>query len=119
MCELSVISWFTTAASLFNPLIVDGQIRGGVVHGIGNVLFERMIYDEAGQPLTTTYGDYFLLLASEMPSIEIHHMETPSPRNPIGVKGAGEGGTISRLSRTRWGQMARLFQFTQFHRNRW
>ncbi|MCA6108283.1 xanthine dehydrogenase family protein molybdopterin-binding subunit [Bradyrhizobium cenepequi] len=79
---------------LINPLIVDGQIRGGVVHGIGNALFERMIYDEAGQPLTTTYADYFLPLASEMPPIEIHHVETPSPRNPIGVKGAGEGGTI-------------------------
>lgn len=79
---------------LINPLIVDGQIRGGVVHGIGNALFERMIYDEQGQPLTTTYGDYFLPMASEMPPIEIHHMETPSPRNPIGVKGAGEGGTI-------------------------
>jgi carbon-monoxide dehydrogenase large subunit len=79
---------------LINPLIVDGQIRGGVVHGIGNALFERMIYDEQGQPLTTTYGDYLLPMASEMPPIEIHHMETPSPRNPIGVKGAGEGGTI-------------------------
>ena len=81
-------------AVLINPAIVDGQIRGGVVHGSGNALFERMIYDEAGQPLTTTYADYFLPLASEMPPIEIHHMETPSPRNPIGVKGAGEGGTI-------------------------
>lgn len=79
---------------LINPLIVDGQIRGGVVHGIGNALYERMVYDEAGQPLTTTYADYFLPLASEMPPVEIHHMETPSPRNPIGVKGAGEGGTI-------------------------
>lgn len=79
---------------LINPLIVDGQIRGGVVHGIGNALFERMIYDDAGQPLTTTYADYLLPMATEMPQIEIHHMETPSPRNPIGVKGAGEGGTI-------------------------
>jgi carbon-monoxide dehydrogenase large subunit len=79
---------------LINPLIVDGQIRGGVVHGIGNALFERMCHDEAGQPLTTTYADYLLPAASEMPDIEIHHIETPSPRNPIGVKGAGEGGTI-------------------------
>ncbi len=79
---------------LINPLIVDGQIRGGVVHGIGNALYERMRHDEAGQPLTTTYGDYLLPAASEMPDIEIHHIETPSPRNPIGVKGAGEGGTI-------------------------
>jgi carbon-monoxide dehydrogenase large subunit len=79
---------------LINPQVVDGQIRGGVVHGIGNALYERMRHDEAGQPLTTTYGDYLLPAASEMPDIEIHHIETPSPRNPIGAKGAGEGGTI-------------------------
>ena len=79
---------------LINPLIVDGQIRGGVVHGIGNALFERMVHDENGQPLTTTYGDYLLPMASEMPTIEIHHIETPTSRNPLGVKGAGEGGTI-------------------------
>ncbi len=79
---------------LINPLVVDGQIRGGVVHGIGNALYERMVYDETGQPLSTNYGEYLLPLATEMPDIEIHHVETPSPRNPIGVKGAGEGGTI-------------------------
>ncbi len=79
---------------LINPMLVDGQIRGGVVHGIGNALFERMIYDESGQPLTTNYGEYLLPLATEMPRIEIVHMESPSPRNPLGVKGAGEGGTI-------------------------
>jgi carbon-monoxide dehydrogenase large subunit len=79
---------------LINPLVVDGQIRGGVVHGIGNALYERMVYDETGQPLSMSYGEYLLPLATEMPDIEIHHIETPSPRNPIGVKGAGEGGTI-------------------------
>lgn len=79
---------------LINPLIVDGQIRGGVIHGIGNALYERMIYDEDGQPLTASYADYLLPIATEMPNVEIHHIETPSPRNPIGVKGAGEGGTI-------------------------
>jgi carbon-monoxide dehydrogenase large subunit len=79
---------------LINPLVVDGQILGGVVHGIGNALYERMVYDQAGQPLSTNYGEYLLPLAPEMPDIEIHHIETPSPRNPIGVKGAGEGGTI-------------------------
>jgi carbon-monoxide dehydrogenase large subunit len=79
---------------LINPLVVDGQIRGGVVHGIGNALYERMVYDEAGQPLSANYGEYLLPLSAEMPDIEIHHIETPSPRNPIGVKGAGEAGTI-------------------------
>jgi aerobic carbon-monoxide dehydrogenase large subunit len=79
---------------LINPMLVDGQVRGGVVHGIGNALFERMIYDEAGQPLTTNYADYLLPTAPEIPRIEIIHIESPSPLNPIGVKGAGEGGTI-------------------------
>ena len=79
---------------LINPKLVDGQIRGGVVHGIGNALYERMVHDEQGQPITTTYADYLLPVATEMPDIEIVHLETPSPRNPIGVKGAGEGGTI-------------------------
>jgi aerobic carbon-monoxide dehydrogenase large subunit len=83
---------------LINPMLVDGQIKGGVVHGIGNALFERMIYDEAGQPLTTNYGEYLLPMAMEMPRIEIHHIETPSPLNPIGVKGAGEGGTIPAIA---------------------
>jgi carbon-monoxide dehydrogenase large subunit len=79
---------------LINPTLVDGQVRGGVVHGIGNALFERMIYDEAGQPVTTNYADYLLPTAPEIPRIEIIHVESPSPLNPIGVKGAGEGGTI-------------------------
>jgi carbon-monoxide dehydrogenase large subunit len=79
---------------LINPLIVDGQIEGGVVHGIGNALFEEMLFDENAQPLTTNYGEYYLPLASEMPPIAVEHLETPSPLNPIGVKGAGEGGTL-------------------------
>jgi carbon-monoxide dehydrogenase large subunit len=79
---------------LINPMLVDGQVRGGVVHGIGNALFERMVYDENGEPLTTSYADYLLPTAPEMPRIEIIHVESPSPINPIGVKGAGEGGTI-------------------------
>jgi aerobic carbon-monoxide dehydrogenase large subunit len=79
---------------LINPLLVDGQIRGGVVHGIGNALFERMIFNEDGQPLTSNYGEYLLPTAPEMPNIEIHHIETPTPLNPLGIKGAGEAGTI-------------------------
>ena len=79
---------------MINPMMVDGQIVGGVVHGIGNALFERMHYDESGQPLNTNYGEYLLPLASEVPAIRIAHQETPSPLNPLGIKGAGEGGTI-------------------------
>lgn len=79
---------------LINPRLVDGQIQGGVVHGIGNALYERMVFDDAGTPLSVNYGEYLLSGACESPAVEIHHVETPSPVNPIGVKGAGEGGTI-------------------------
>jgi carbon-monoxide dehydrogenase large subunit len=79
---------------LINPLLVDGQIRGGVVHGIGNALHEHMRFDDDAQPVTTNYGDYLLPIATDMPPIEVIHLESPSPLNPIGVKGAGEGGTI-------------------------
>ena len=79
---------------LINPLLVDGQIRGGVAHGIGNALHEHMRFDSEAQPVTTNYADYLLPGATDLPSIEVIHLETPSPLNPIGVKGAGEGGTI-------------------------
>lgn len=77
-----------------NPMIVDGQVRGGIVHGIGNALFEHMLYDDQGQPTTTTLADYLLVTATELPRIETLYMETPSPINPLGVKGVGEVGTI-------------------------
>jgi carbon-monoxide dehydrogenase large subunit len=79
---------------VINPLIVDGQVQGGVAHGIGNALLERMQYDENAQPLTTTFADYLLPLATDVPQCAIIHVETVSPFNPLGVKGAGEGGTI-------------------------
>jgi len=79
---------------IINPLIVDGQVQGGVAHGIGNALFERMAYDAAAQPLSTTFMDYLMPTAPEVPGAAIEHIETPNPLNPLGVKGAGEGGTI-------------------------
>jgi aerobic carbon-monoxide dehydrogenase large subunit len=79
---------------LINPMMVDGQVRGGVAHGIGNALLEWMGYDETGQPVTTTFADYLLPSATEVPAIEILYKETPSPLNPLGVKGAGEVSTI-------------------------
>jgi carbon-monoxide dehydrogenase large subunit len=79
---------------LINPMIVDGQIQGGVAHGIGNALLELMAYDANAQPLTTTFADYLLPSSSEVPAVKSVHIETPSPLNPLGVKGAGEGGTI-------------------------
>jgi carbon-monoxide dehydrogenase large subunit len=77
-----------------NPKVVYGQVLGGTAHGIGNALLERLIYDEYAQPLTTTFADYLLPLATDVPHIEIGHIESPSPLNPLGVKGAGEGGTL-------------------------
>jgi aerobic carbon-monoxide dehydrogenase large subunit len=79
---------------IINPMIVDGQIQGGVAHGIGNALLEWMRYDENGQPLTTTFADYLIPMATDVPTCKIVHVESPSPLNPLGVKGAGEGGTI-------------------------
>jgi carbon-monoxide dehydrogenase large subunit len=78
-----------------NPVIVDGQIHGGVAQGIGGGLLEEIQYDDAGQLLTATFMDYALPRADEVPSIETVHLEWPSPRNPLGVKGVGEGGAIS------------------------
>jgi len=80
--------------TMINPMLVDGQIIGGVVHGISNAMFERMAYDDNAQPLSTNYGEFLLPIATEMPPIHVLHQETPSPHNELGVKGAGEGGTI-------------------------
>lgn len=82
---------------VIHPGIVDGQITGGVVHGIGNALFEDMIHDAEGQPVSTNFGEYLLPTATEMAPILIGHIETLSPLNPLGVKGAGESGTIPAI----------------------
>ena len=79
---------------LVNPMIVDGQVYGGVAQGIGTALYEEMPYDESGQPLASTLADYHLPGASEMPAMRIDHMETPSPYTRFGQKGIGEGGAI-------------------------
>ena len=80
--------------TLVNPTIVDGQVLGGVAQGVGGALLERIVYDDSGQPLTTTFMDFLLPTATEVPAIEIIHTETPSPLNPLGVKGVGEAGAI-------------------------
>jgi carbon-monoxide dehydrogenase large subunit len=79
---------------LLNPALAEGQILGGVVHGIGHALLEEMQYDTAGIPTTLGYPAYRLPSAPILPRIEIHHRETPTPLNPLGAKGVGEGGTI-------------------------
>jgi carbon-monoxide dehydrogenase large subunit len=82
------------SGNVINPMIVDGQVQGGLAHGIGNALFEWMKYDDGGNPLTTTFQDYLLPASCDVPGATIEHVETPNPLNPLGVKGAGEGGTI-------------------------
>jgi carbon-monoxide dehydrogenase large subunit len=79
---------------LINPMIVDGQVLGGVVHGIGNAFFEWMGYDDEGQPVTTTLADYLMPVATDVPAMDTLYRETPSPLNPLGAKGVGEAGTI-------------------------
>lgn len=80
---------------LINPLIVEGQVHGGVAQGVGGALYERMAYDEHGQLLNASFMDFLMPYATEVPrGIDIDHLETPSPLNPLGIKGAGEAGTI-------------------------
>lgn len=78
-----------------NPKIVDGQVTGGVAQGIGQALFEHIVYDEAGQPKSVTLADYVLPGFEEVPDIRIEHMETLSPFTVYGMKGTGEGGCIA------------------------
>jgi carbon-monoxide dehydrogenase large subunit len=82
------------SGTLINPMMVAGQVQGGVAHGIGNALLEWMGYDAGGQPLTTTFAEYLLPGAVEVPAIDTLFKQTPSPLNPLGAKGAGEVGTI-------------------------
>jgi carbon-monoxide dehydrogenase large subunit len=80
---------------LLNPLIVEGQLLGGLAQGIGTALYEEMPFDVEGQPLASTMADYLLPGACEMPPLKIQHMQTPSPHSKYGQKGIGEGGAIA------------------------
>lgn len=79
---------------LINPMLVDGQIHGGVAHGIGNAFYEQLRYDENGQLLNASFMDYLLPTALDVPRIDTVHRETPAPDNPLGLKGVGEAGAI-------------------------
>ena len=79
---------------VINPMIVEGQIHGGVAQGIGNCFYEQVVYDENGQLLSGSFMDYLLPTSLDVPVIEVGHQETPSPLNPLGIKGAGEAGAI-------------------------
>jgi carbon-monoxide dehydrogenase large subunit len=80
--------------NMINPLIVEGQIHGGVAQGVGGALYERMVYDEHGQLLNASFMDFLMPYATEVPRVETAHLETPTPLNPLGVKGLGEAGVI-------------------------
>src|SRR5712692_4979264 len=79
---------------VINPIVVEGQVHGGVAQGIGGAFFERLVYDEEGQIINASFMDYLLPTAAEVPPLLVDHVETPSPLNPLGVKGAGEAGVI-------------------------
>jgi len=78
-----------------NPLLIDGQVHGGITQGLGQALFEQVVYDADGQLVTGSFVDYALPTAAEMPSFETSRTVTPSPVNSLGVKGVGEAGTIA------------------------
>lgn len=95
--EVSVLDYVTVhdAGRLLNPLLADGQVRGGFAHGVGAALLERVAYDEDGNLLTASFMDYLCTTASEVPPLAIGHRSSPSPYTALGAKGLGEGNTMS------------------------
>ncbi len=79
---------------VINPVVVEGQVHGGVAQGVGGAFFERLVYNEDGQLINASFMDYLLPTAAEVPPIIVGHIETPSPLSPLGMKGAGEAGVI-------------------------
>ncbi|MBI3536881.1 MAG: xanthine dehydrogenase family protein, partial [Chloroflexi bacterium] len=94
--ELKILKYVVVhdCGRVINPMILEGQVQGGVAQGIGNAFYEKLAYDENGQLLSGSFMDYLLPTAMEVPHIQTEHLETPSPWNPMGVKGAGEAGAI-------------------------
>lgn len=95
--EVKILDYITVhdAGKLLNPLIVDGQIMGGLAHGLGGALYEELVYDKNGHFLTGSFMDYLCPTATEIPQVTIKHYETASPLTPLGAKGLGEGNTMS------------------------
>jgi carbon-monoxide dehydrogenase large subunit len=81
--------------TIVNPMIVDGQVQGGVAQGIGGALLEQLVYDEHGTLVTTSLMDYLMPTSAEIPPIHVLHQESPSPGVPGGFKGMGEGGAVN------------------------
>lgn len=94
MIEIKRYVTVEDCGTVLNPLILDGQVHGGVALGLGNSYYEKLVYDDNGQLLNASLADYLIPSATEVPRIEVGHEETPSPLNPLGTKGAGEAGTI-------------------------
>jgi carbon-monoxide dehydrogenase large subunit len=82
------------AGTIINPLLVEGQRHGGIAQGAAQALYEQMVYDEDGNPMTSTFAEYGIVSAAELPTFELVAQETPTPNNPLGAKGIGESGTI-------------------------
>jgi carbon-monoxide dehydrogenase large subunit len=82
------------AGTIINPLLAHGQVHGGIAQGVAQALMEEVLFDDDGNPLTSTFADYGIISAPELPSFEVLTMETPTPLNPLGAKGIGESGSI-------------------------
>lgn len=97
--KVKVLRYFAISDSgrLINPLIVKGQVVGGIVHGIGNALMERLVYSEDGQLISSTFMDYHIPCSTDAPPIQVQHSETPTTNNPLGARGAGEGGVFAAV----------------------
>ena len=91
LCSLAACD---DAGTIINPLIVEGQVHGGIAQGVAQVLLEDLIYDADANPLTTNLADYPAIAANDLPSFDLVPMETPTPLNPLGAKGIGESGTV-------------------------
>jgi carbon-monoxide dehydrogenase large subunit len=96
--ELTRIVAVDDCGTVINPKLAEGQVHGGLAQGIAQCLFEEVVYDGDGNPLTSTLADYLMPSAADMPSFETAHTETPSPRNPLGAKGIGESGTTGSIA---------------------
>jgi CO/xanthine dehydrogenase Mo-binding subunit len=94
MVEIKKYVVVEDCGTVLNPLILEGQIHGGVALGIANSFYEKLVYDENGQLLNASFADYLIPMSTEIPRIEVGHEVTPSPLNPLGSKGAGEAGAI-------------------------
>src|SRR5439155_21935016 len=85
--------------TMVNPMVIEGQIHGGVAQGIGGAFYEKLVYDRDGQLLSGSFMDFLMPTAAELPAIEVAHLETPSPLNPLGVNGVGEAAVIPVAAR--------------------